>query len=184
MNRFAPVLFSMTCFLSSWANAYEPAQREAIKAFSFKGIGFGASIEDLQRSLPVTFLDDQSSPEKGQKVFAHIPENGDISGVFFSFIDDSLYEIRLAYDAPTANRIGGWHTIAQRLVQKFGKADAESKGEDVEEPMIASFFWNFREDDRFIEMTVDKKYARVTFTDTAGWRRWDAAKKKNAEVGF
>ena len=184
MIRFATLLFSMTYVFSSWAHAYDPAQREAIKTFSFRGVGFGASVEDLQNALPVTFLDDQSSPEKGQKVFAHIPEGGDVSGVFFSFIDDSLYEIRLAYDAPTANRVGGWNTIAERLVKKFGKADAESKGTEVEEPMIASFFWNFGEDDRFIEMTVDKKYARVTFTDTAGWRRWDAAKKQGADVGF
>jgi len=182
--RLATLLFSMAYVFSSWAHAYEPAQREAIKAFSFKGVGFGASVEDLQRALPVTFLDDESSPEKGQKVFAHTPEGGDVSAVFFSFIDDSLFEIRLVYDARTANRVGGWDTIAERLVKKFGKADAESKGDKVEAPMIASFFWNFREDDRFIEMEVDKNYSRVSFTDLAGWSRWDAAKKKGADVGF
>ena len=184
MIRLATLLFSMACVFSSWAHAYEPAQREAIKAFSFKGVGFGASVEDLQRALPVEFLDDQSSPEKGQKVFFHNPESGDVSAVFFSFIDDSLYEIRLVYDAPTANRVGGWDTIAERLVKKFGKADAESKGTEVEEPMIASFFWNYREDDRFIEMEVDKKYSRVSFTELAGFHRWEAAKKKGADVGF
>ncbi len=184
MNRRFALACLFVLLSPNWGFAYEPAEREAIKSFAFKGIGFGASADDLQRKLTVSFFEDQSMPEKGQRVFCHIPDHGDISGVFFSFIDDSLYEIRLVYDAPTANRIGGWDTIAERLVTKFGKADGNSKGTDVEEPEIASLFWNYSDDNRFIEMQVDKKYTRVTFTDLAGMRRWEAAKKKGAEVGF
>ena len=123
MIRLATLLFSMAYVFSSWAHAYEPAQREAIKDFSFKGVGFGASVEDLQQALPVDFLDEHSAPEKGHKLFSHTPEGGDVTYVFFSFLDDSLFEIRIAYNPDTANRIGGWNTIAERLVKKFGKAN-------------------------------------------------------------
>jgi hypothetical protein len=184
VTRFIAAMVSLACLSTSWAHAYEPAQRQAIKDFAYKDIGFGASVEDLERGLQVTLLNDESTPEKGHTVFAHLPNNGDVSAVFFSFIDDSLYEMRLVYDAPTANRIGGWNTIAERLVQKFGKADANSKGAEVEAPAIASFFWNFAEDNRFIELSVDKKYTRITFTDMAGWKRWEEKKKKSANVGF
>ena len=184
MIRLATLLFSMACVFSSWAHAYEPAQRKAIKEFSFKGVGFGASVEDLQQALPVDFVDEESSPEKGHKIFGHAPEGGDVNFVFFSFFNDSLFEFRLIYNAETAKRIGSWNTIAERLVKKFGKADGESKGTKVEEPVIVSLFWKFREDDRFIEMEVDKDFVRVGFTDLAGYRRWGAAKKEGADVGF
>lgn len=180
--------FVMICMaITLWPETglgYEPAQRAAIKNFAYKGVGFGASVEDLENELPVTFLDDQSTPEKGHRVYAHLPGQGDVSGVFFSFINDELYEIKLVYDAPTANRIGGWDTILERLVSKFGKADPESKGFEVEEPMIASLFWKYPDEERFIDFEVDQKYTRVAFTDLVRYRRWEESKKQGADVGF
>ena len=108
-----------------------------------------------------------------------------ITLVGFYFFEGKIYAIRMAYDVAATNRLGGWDIVVGKLVDRFGKADGNSKGTNVtEKDQIASFFWNFSSVSRYIEVGVQTQYMYVEFTDTDLFQKLQDKKKALLDLGF
>jgi len=162
-----------------------PEHDKAIKDFKFNGLPFGTDTKTFKAKFPKAELSaDQSDPKIGLLMYTM----RDVSGIdlaAFYFQDDKLFRCTYIYSAKTTEKIGGWITVVEKVVDKFGKADEDCMGIDtVEKGHLANFFWKFPNVNRFIEADIREDMMKVIFTDTEGRDRMIERQKENAELGF
>ena len=166
----------------SWAHGQEPAQREEIRSYTYKGVGFDSTIEQLKATLPVEYDDSQSSPAEDRHIYKHVPfpprDHPCLLAVYFDFRGESLHQILLTYSLPPGTKLGDWRKIASRLTDKYGKPSEKSEGRDVKAPRIASYSWNFPDDKRFVHLSVANTnygnlFAQVGFLNTQNYDHQD-----------
>lgn len=158
----------------------------AIRDYTFQGMTFGTDLKTFQEKYPSALpWAEESDPDNGLQVFLLT----DVSGpdqVVLSFYNNQLFRVTLIYSVPTINAMGGWQTLAEKLVAKYGKADGDSLGTDVKgDDEVANYFWRFIPSvNRTIRLRVMTKAAKVEFSDASAYEKWQARKKQNANVGF
>lgn len=106
-------------------------------------------------------------------------------GAELSFLDGKLYKIRLFYFPATVNQLGDWGIILSRLVDRFGRANADSKGNETgDEDHFAAYFWRFDDVKKWISFDVFKTAVLVEFEDLVAHWELENRKKKTANLGF
>ena len=159
-------------------------EENAIQNFDFHGLTWGATTQQMTSRFPegVRSIDGADLPN-GERKYGVPVEGVDVASL--SFLDGKLYEIRLVYLPATVNQLGSWDIILSRLVDKFGLADADSKGNDTgDEDHLASYFWRFDGAKKWVSFNVYKKFVRVEFSNLLGVWEMEERKKKTANLGF
>ena len=82
------------------------------------------------------------------------------------------------------NKIGGDGVLLDRLVHKFGKAEADSPGVTKKEPYEFQLNWRMKDANRFITRTTKEKITWIDVTDMVVLTKMLEAKKKTADTGF
>lgn len=162
-------------------------EAQAIKDFEFQGFKFGADLDSFKQKFgdKLILIEKRSDSKNGVSVYGIVENFEGFDLCFLWFCDGKLFQIRLNYEPSTVDKIGGWETVIEKVVEKFGKPSPKSKGTDAKaEDEIAEFHWVFPDVHRFISIDVSKKDMNVEFTDTEAYEKWQERKKKSAKVGF
>ena len=182
--RFVFCLISLSFF--SWSGfTQEKSYETSAKNYSFQGISFGTTYAQLKTKFP-TIVDETNPDDQslGRSIYSlqNIPNT---SAVFFYSYKDSIYAIRIVYDVETTNRLGGWTTITEKVIEKYGKADPASKGYNTNEKnTIANFFWYFANVKRSIYLVVLNDFMYVEFTDTGKYEKMQDDIKNTVDLNL
>ena len=156
----------------------------AIQNFQFHGLTWGSATAQMKSHFPSCAEQRDGTDESvGQHLYLVTAEGVDSAEL--SFLDDHLYKVRLLYTAVRCNEMGGWNIVLQRLVEKFGLADAKSKGSDTgDDDIIASYYWRFEEITKYVSIDVYKTATVVEFVDLTALWDVNGRKEKTVNLGF
>lgn len=159
-------------------------EENAIENLDFHGLTWGASVQQMNSRFPrATRSTDNPDLANGEDKYL-VPVEG-VDFAELSFLDGKLYGIRLIYLPATVNQLGTWDIILSRLVDRFGLASADSKGNETGvEDHYASYFWRFDDVKKWISFDVFQKFVRVEFEDLVARWELDNRKRKTANLGF
>lgn len=180
MNRY---IIIMIIAFSAFHNvqAQEKDHSKAAQDFSYEGCGFGMTVSDflVKHSKKSERNSEQSEPKNKLIVFDMENVKGADLAKFY-FYDNELYRIQIFYLPDTLDKIGGWVTVAERLVEKFGKPDGKSSFTDE----LVEVIWRFPDVDKFIQYKVLPDVAVVEAADVKRYDKYTEEKKKKADLGF
>jgi hypothetical protein len=159
-------------------------QTKAAKEFKFEGVSFSTTLEEFKTAHPDAELQAEDSDKK-IRLEVYLADSEAASILMVKFFDGQLMEMRILYDVKKVNKIGGWEVLLERLVDKFGKADADSLGYDKEEKK-AQLDWTFKKANKVVTfLAVERKnHFRVDVEDTEIAKKMRDAKAKSADTGF
>jgi len=95
--------------------------------FEFHGMSFGGSEDDIEEFFSDCAYDKASSDPKAGIGVYNVEATG-VDEAKLWFFSGRLYMVTLIYGAARVASMGDWTAIADRLVARFGKANAESSG--------------------------------------------------------
>ena len=158
-----------------------------MRDFNFYGLRLGdpqANIEKCFSDWNWEYVEKFSDPKADIHVYCALTPEGQAAMLFF--FKDQLYSVRLGYDPGRTSAIGGWTTILERLVGRFGKAHSESAGVFPinQEGQFAEYFWHFRQIAQSIMLRVYTDSTVVEFTDDNLELAALDKKKREANLGF
>ena len=160
------------------------AQSEAVKSFDFQGLKFGSDIDTFKKRFPdATINEAQSDSRNGIEAFV-IRNHNDIDAVMCYFFENSLFYITLAYSPATLQRMGGWISVHDRLVEKYGQGGGGVLPNSNQN--YAVYTWGGPPDSDFaitFEVSLTKTL-KVDFIDGYILQKVDKKKKERANVGF
>jgi len=159
-------------------------QENAIQNFDFHGLTWGSSVKQMNDlfAQEATSMDGADVANGERKYAVHV-QGVDLAAL--SFLDGKLYDIILVYNPATVNQLGTWDVILSRLVERFGLADADSKGNETgDEDHFASYYWRWDDVKKWISFDVYKKFVKVNFSDLTGVWEMEERKKRTANLGF
>jgi hypothetical protein len=168
------------------ADERTPEQIKAAKEFAVEGIGFTATPQTIRAKWPQTErVAEDSNPKIGLEVLL-VPETQNTDGIQFTFLDGKLMQIFVLYLPARVKKMGGWTTIAEKVVARLGKADADSKGvdRDPKSDKVADFDWVIPEAERWFQYKVNTDAAALIIWDREVARKKEAKEKAVAETGF
>ena len=167
---------------TSTGDIHTSEQNSAIKEFKFEGVGLGATFTEVKTKYPDLKLEkDKSDPNVNLAVWVNYDLNT-ADAVDYYFFNGKVFKLEIIYLPKTLEKIGGYETIHERLVLKYGKEDQNLPNEKE----ICDYSWQFYDANRFLEywavsegddaclMIMDKKLAREL----------SKMRKDKADVGF
>jgi len=156
----------------------------AIQNFQFHGLTWGSSTAQMKSQFP-SCIERREGTDDSVGKHEYLVQAQGTDGAELLFLDDHLYNIRLVYSPATTNEMGSWNTVLQRLVERFGLADAKSKGSDTgDDKIVASYYWRFEEITKYVGFDVYKFGVSVEFTDMAALWDVNARIEKTVNLGF
>ncbi len=171
---------------SARADDRTPEQIKAAKEFTVEGIGFSATPQTIRTKWPTAErVAEESNAKLGLEVL-RVDSTPNTDGVDFHFLDGRLMKMQVWYFPERVKKMGGYLTVAEKLVTRLGKADADSKGGNVDESEgeICQFDWVIPEAERWIRYHVTKKVAVLSVWDREVARKKEAKEKASADTGF
>jgi hypothetical protein len=174
------------CSVVAHAADKTPEQIKAAKEFIIEGIGFSATPQTIRTKWPnAERVAKESNSKIGVEVL-FVSETQNTDAMQFTFLDGKLMKIQALYQPARVKKMGGWETIAEKLVAKLGKADADSEviDDDPKSEKIADFDWVIPEAERWFSYVVSKKSALLTICDIELARKKEAKEKAAADTGF
>lgn len=188
MKSFAVVVCASVVALATLSQADDrtPEQIKAAKDFMIEGIGFSATPQTIRAKWQFAkTVEKESNPKIGFEVL-RVGETPNTDGIDFCFLDGKLMQMWVWYAPQRLNKIGGWDVILDRLIKKFGKGDADSKGTkvDTEDGEVYQIDWVIPEAERWVRYDVKKKVAVLQIWDREVARKKEAKEKATAETGF
>ena len=158
-------------------------QTKAAKDFKFEGVSFSTSLEEFLKMCPDARPFDGGTNDKvGTRAFQ--AQSKSATCVVFFFFDGKLCEMRILYQQAELNKLGGLDVVLGKLVEKFGKAEADSAGVISRTPFKAYLKWRVTDAKKFVELNVEEKYIRVDVTDTDVQGKMQEKQKKAVDTGF
>ena len=187
MKTKALALFScLIFFVGFWVNAFgddhTADQNKAAKEFTLEGIGLGATYSAVKAKHPdIEFVKDKSDAKVGLAIWKTYSSKA-VDIITFNFLDGKLYKIEVFYMDKTLDKFGGYKTVYEKLVAKYGKEDETSD----DEKFVCDYTWQFFDADRFMNYYIVKtNYSGyLVVVDKALTRQLTEKKKANANVGF
>lgn len=180
----ASVLFLLPAVVMADARTAEEVA--AAKAFKVEGVYLGMTETEFRELYPMAQpLKDLTDVNTGT-VGLRVSETKNTDGVDAAFWRGRLLEYYVWYGVPRTEQLGGFTTLMKRLVEKFGKADADSRGanEDKNSEELAELKWRIPEADFYCELLIQKKINRVNITDMRAFTDRGNMKERKADVGF
>ena len=166
----------------STGDGHTAEQNSAIREFKFEGVGLGATFSEVKAKYPnMIFQKEQSDSDMKLAVWS----NEDIKtadGVIYGFLNGKLFQIEVVYEPDTLNKIGGYNTIYDRLVSKYGKEDENSPNAKY----ICDYKWQFYDVRRYVSYSIKSESHRgfLFVADAEVARKIFEARKAKADVGF
>ena len=157
-------------------------QNKAAKDFTVEGLGLGATYTAIKAKYPyIEFISKDSDSNVGLAVWRTFSTKK-VDAVRFYIFNGKLYKISIFYTAETLTKFGGYDTIYQKLVEKYGKEDESSP----DEKSLCDYTWQLFDVNRFINYTVVKESGAgfVIVADKELSRQLTEKRKSQADVGF
>jgi hypothetical protein len=165
------------------ADGHTTDQNKAAKEFAFEGVSLGVTYSEIKAKYPdIEFRQNDSDAKVGLAVWTtYNPKTAD--SVDFYFLSGKLYKVRVLYMSKTLNKIGGYETIYEKLVAKYGKEDEASFDN---EKLVCDYTWQFFTVDRYINYSVikDSNSGFLVVADKTASRQLTEKQKSKANVGF
>jgi len=187
MNNKILVLIGFLCLPIAFtenaaADDHTPEQNSAIKSFAFEGIGLGATYLEIKAKYPdIEFLKEKSDAKVGLAVWTTFSSKA-ADSVDFQLFGGKVVEIRVFYFAKTLEKYGGYKSVYEKFVAKYGKEDEATDNEDH----LCDYTWQFFDANRYVHFYVVKKTydGLLVVADKEASRQLTAKQKANADVGF
>jgi hypothetical protein len=158
----------------------------AARSFKLESVFLGMSENEFRALFPnAAPLDDLTDANTGTTGL-RVARTRNTDGIDAAFWKGRLIEFYAWYGAERANKLGSYITLIDRLVDKLGKADADSRGasEDPNSDEIAHLKWRIPQADFYCEILVKKKINRINVADMRAWTERDKLRADKADVGF
>ena len=153
------------------------------KSFSIEGVKLGMTIDDFKKLFPAAEpLSDLSDTVNNKQGF-RVDSTANTDGIDAAFFEGKLFDCYVWYMPSRLNKMGGDETILNKLVEKFGKANADSKGYDGENSKL-ELHWRIPEADFYCSFMATPNKSTMNITDTAAFKKFMELKAKKANVGF
>jgi hypothetical protein len=166
---------SISVAVNAFADSHTDEQKKAAKEFSIEGIGLGASYSEIHAKFPdIEFRKDLSDPKVGLAVWRTYKSKTS-DGIAFSLFGGKVYKIEVGYLSKTLTDLGGYKTVYDKLVAKYGKEDKST----VDEKFLASFTWKFYDVDRYIAYQVTKTDGHFVVMDVALFKQLSKKQDSN-----
>lgn len=178
--------FALLAFmLSSFSFGATPEQLAAARDFAIEGIGLNTTVTSFKAKYPSAELIADESDTACNMVFYRVDSTSSTDGIDVKFFSGKVLEIRAWYFPSRVNKtFGTWGVIAEKLVQKIGKADEVKEGND-DDNVIARIFWRFPDEvNRYFAMDVTTERVLLVATNLLQYKKYLELKKSKADVGF
>jgi hypothetical protein len=182
------LVFSLLSFFVSFGlnafgdDGHTEEQNKAVKEFVVEGIGLGATYSEIKAKYPdIEFMKEDSDAKVGLAVWRTFSTKK-VDAVRFYIFNGKTYKISIFYTAETLSKFGGYETIYQKLVAKYGKEDESSP----DEKSLCDYTWQFFDANRYINYNVVKENSCgfVIVVDKELSRQLSEKRKSQADVGF
>lgn len=158
----------------------------AARSFKLESVHLGMSEKEFRALYPdATPLDDLADANTGTTGL-RVAQTINTDGIDAAFWKGRLIEFYAWYGVQRTKMLGGYTTLIERLVNKLGKGDADSRGanEDPQSDEILQLRWRIPEADFYCEILVEKKINRINVADMRAWTERDKLRAEKADVGF
>ena len=138
------------------------------------------SQEDVTKQGLVLALDVQNSEKDFNIETFNATNVPGVDWMNMTFFNGKLYAMSAVYTSATVDKIGGWKTLLEKLIQKLGPP--EESDSDIISSQNAT--WQFYDENRAFSLTKSGTSFFVTAVDKDAARQIHDLKKAKANVGF
>lgn len=174
----AVLINTSLCF----ADYFSAEKVKAAQDFKIEGVYLGMTKDEFLKKFQnvdrLPDLTDQATGSQGIRV--HKTQKTD--GIDVAFWNDKAIDIYVWYGEDRIESMGGSSTLINRLVDLFGKADADSKG--VIDDNTAAIKWRIDEANFYCQLAITADAIRINYTDTEAYSKRKEIKAKKADPGF
>ena len=170
--------------LPTIADDRTPTEIANAKAFVLDSVTLGMTEQEFLRlypdAKPFASLTDVKTQTKG----LHVNRTKNTSGIDAAFWNGRLLEFYAWYSVGRTNEMGGFMTLVDRMIDKFGKSDAASKGKTkIDGEDCLQLQWKINQE-FFCELQVRPDLTYINITDTVAHTKRAQEQSKKADVGF
>jgi len=166
------------------AEAEDRTEKEiaAAKAFNIEGVKLGMSKEEFLQLFPEAVEDSKRSrPDIGVEAL-RVDNTGKTSGIDVKLLDGKVIEVYAFYTDSRVEEMGGVGTLAERLVLKFGKAEANSPGRT--EGGKLALIWRIHGAAFWCKLSKAPDITAINYVGVKGYALMLDRKRKIADPGF